>query len=539
MRTGDGGTAQEQEGHLIRMRAWFSKRSLRSEPGGLGGGGSGEGKFGARDLLAGLGVALVLIPQSMAYAELAGLPAYRGLFVAAVAPMAAAFFASSPWLQTGPVALSSLLTLGALLPLATPGSPDFLSLAVLLALVVGSVRLLVGVFRLGWMAYLLSQPVLLGFTSAAAILIIGSQLPGAFGAAPPVEGVGQRALWVLLHPRSWEPEATSISLLTAALMLGGRRVHPAIPGVLFATLFGLAFSVFFGYVGPRVGDVQAGFSILPDPLPWSFLPRLLLPGIVIALVGFAEAASVSQTYATKERISWDPDREFVSQGVANLTAGLVGGFPVGGSFSRTSLNYLAGARTRWSGFAAGAAVLLFLPFSYVLAPLPKAVLSAVVISAVLKLIRLGPLLEFWKVARLQALIGWSAFALTLALAPHVEDAVILSVGLAIGLHLWRELTPGHTVRRDGDTVVLELGGVLWFGSAPILERALLKSLSENKDARRVVLDLGGLGRIDVTGAMVLEQLRGNVERAGLELEIIRVPAHANRVLHQVLRWPSP
>jgi SulP family sulfate permease len=261
--------------------------------------------------------------------------------------------------------------------------------------------------------------------------------------------------------------------------------------------------------------------------------------VVIALVGFAEAASVAQTYATEERRPWDPDREFVSQGVANLASGIVGGFPVGGSFSRTSLNHLAGARTRWSGFAAGAFVLVFLPFSPVLAPLPKAVLAAVVIAAVSKLIRLRPLFDLWGLVRLQALVGWAAFGLTLALAPHIEDAVILSVGLSIGLHLWRELTPAHSVRYEGDALHLELRGVLWFGSAPILEKALLKSLSERREVRRVVLELGGLGRIDVSGAIFLRQLRENVERAGLKLELARVPSHAYRVLRQVMRWSPP
>jgi len=494
------------------------------------------GGFGLRDVLAGVGVALVLIPQSLAYAELAGLPAYRGLYAAAVAPMAAAFFASSPWLQTGPVALTSLLTLGALLPLAAAGSQEFVASAALLALVVGGVRLLVGLFRLGWVAYLLSQPVLLGFTSAAALLIIGSQLPGALGVDPALDGVGQRALWTLLHPGAWEPSAVGLSVITALLMFGSRRVHPAVPGVLLASLLGLGFSVFTGYTGPRVGYVPVGISFLSYSLPWALLPRLVLPGVVIAMVGFAEAASVSQTYAAKERRSWDPDREFVSQGVANLASGMAGGFPVGGSFSRTSLNHLAGARTRWSGFVAGAAVLFFLPFASVLAPLPKAVLAAVVISAVSKLVRFRPLLEYWRLARLQALIGWSAFVMTLAFAPHVEDAVILSVALAIGLHLWREMTPGHSVRYEGEAVHLKLRGVLWFGSAPILEKALLKSLSETREAKRVVVDLGGLGRIDITGALILKQVRENVERAGLTFELSDVPSHAHRVLSQVLGW---
>lgn len=489
-----------------------------------------------RDILAGIGVALVLIPQSLAYAELAGLPAHRGLYVAALAPMVAAFFASSPWLQTGPVALTSLLTLGALVPLAAVGSEEFVALAGLLALVVGGARVVIGLFRLGWMAFLLSQPVLMGFTSAAALLIIGSQVPAALGMEPALGGVGQRALWAVAHPGGWEPEALGISLVTMALMVGSRRIHPAVPGVLLATLLGWAYSFFTGYAGATVGQVPVDFSPLSVSFPWARLPSLILPGIVIAMVGFAEAASVAQTFATRERKPWDPNREFVGQGMANVAAALAGGFPVGGSFSRTSLNHLAGAQTRWSGFFAGATVLLFLPFAWVLAPLPKAVLAAVVISATSKLIRMRPLVELWRLSTPQAAIGWTAFLLTIALAPHVEDAVMLSVALAMGLHLWRELTPDYSVRFRGDTLHVTLQGVLWFGSAPILEKALSSSLSRAREARRIVLHLGGLGRIDLTGALVLRQVKENVERAGVRLELTEVPAHAHRMISQVLEW---
>jgi SulP family sulfate permease len=420
--------------------------------------------------------------------------------------------------------------------MATPGSPEFVALAALLALVVGGARLTIGIFRLGWMAFLLSQPVLMGFTAAAALLIIGSQLPGVLGVEIAAGGVGSMAFWAVTHPGSWEPTAVVLSLVTAAFMFGSRRIHPVVPGVLLASLAGWGYSFFTGYSGPRVGEIPVGILPFSLSLPWTLLPGLILPGIVIAMVGFAEPASVALTYATMERRPWNPNREFVSQGVANLAAGLVGGFPVGGSFSRTSLNYVAGARTRWSGFVAGAAVLLFLPFASVLGPLPKAVLASVVISAVWKLIRLRPLLGLWRLSHPQAVVGWTTFGLTLLLAPHIEEAVILAVALALGLHLWRELTPGYTVRFQGDALHLELRGVLWFGSAPILEKALLERLAEAREARRVVLHLEGLGRIDLTGALFLKQLREDIERAGMVFEMVGGPSQSHAILGAVLGW---
>ena len=185
--------------------------------------------------MAGLSVALVLIPQSMAYAELAGLPSHIGLFASALPPIFAAFAASSPYLQTGPVALTSLLTFGALAGLAEVGTANYVALAALLALLVGVTRLVLGFLRLGVVTYLMRDPVVTGFTSAAAILILASQLPKAFGVVAPEGGVLWRAGWSLGHPDRWEAAALAIAVVTALLVLAGRRViHRLFPGALVA-----------------------------------------------------------------------------------------------------------------------------------------------------------------------------------------------------------------------------------------------------------------------------------------------------------------
>lgn len=487
-----------------------------------------------RDLVSGLGVALILIPQAMAYAELAGLPARHGLFAAAVAPLAAAFFASSPYLQTGPVALTALLTLGALAPIAASGSAEYVRLAALLAVVVGVARILVGVLKTGWISYLMSKPMLDGFVSGAAILILGAQLPDALGVEPSGVGVLPRALEALAQPGSWESTSLVLSVVTVLVILGGRRLHPLVPGVLVATAIGLTFSVTTGYAGPRIGDVSAGLPSLTLDLPWSRLSILILPGFVIALVGFAEAASISRLYATKERMAWSPDKEFISQGAANLAAGLFGGFPVGGSFARSSLNYASGARTRWSGAATGIAVLAFLPFAAVLSPLPRAILSGIVLAAVAPLVRVGSLASLWRMSRPQAGVGWLTFVLTLWLAPHIEQAVVLGIMAAVAVHIWRELRPGVDSWTEGDAVHVAPKGVLWFGSAAFLERAVTDELAHARDASRLVMHLGGLGRIDFTGALVLKGLVERASQAGVTMEFEGVPEHARRILERVL-----
>ena len=490
----------------------------------------------ARDVVAGAGVALVLIPQAMAYAELAGLPSQQGLFAAAVAPIAASFFASSPYLQTGPAALTALLTLGALVPFAPPGSAEYVRLAALLAVVVGIVRVLVGVLKNGWISYLMSRPMMDGFTSGAAILIVGSQLPGLVGVQAPDGGVMGRAVWTLGNPGSWEVAAVMLSTVTVAVIVGGRRVHPLVPGVLIATLMGLAFSVLTGYGGATVGEITGALPRLDVGLPFSRLSVLILPGCVIALVGFADVAAVSRVYATKERQVWSPDREFISQGAANLASGLFGGFPVGGSFARTSLNYLSGARTRWSGAVTGLAVLIFLPFAQILSPLPRAILSAIVISSVLPLIRLRLLVSLWHMSRPQAAVGWFTFVCTLWLAPHIEQAVVMGVFAAIAVHVWRELRPGIDSWADDRGVHLRPEGVLWFGSAAILEQMATDCLAQEREADRLILHLEGLGRIDLTGALALREFIAGARDGGFEVELEGVPEHAERILQGVLDW---
>jgi SulP family sulfate permease len=486
------------------------------------------------DLIAGVSVAFVLIPQALAYAQLAGLPPQHGLYAAILPPIAAAFFASSPYLQTGPATVSSLLTLGALSVLAVPATPHYVQLAAVLAMVVGLVRVTFGLMHWGWVAYLMSQPVILGFTSGAAILIIGSQVPSALGVTGLAGGIIGRAATVLLHPEVWEPAAAGLSLVTILLVVAGRRFHPVFPGVLVAVLVGVLFSTFTGYTGPTLGRIPLGLPPMTLALPWRAVPALLLPGIVIALVGFAEPSAIARTYAMLDRKPWSPDREFVSQGVANLAAGISGGFPVGGSFGRSSVTRLAGARSPWNGAIAGIVVLAFLPFGSLLRPLPQAVLGAVVVAAVGRHLSMGSLFHLWRFSIPQAAIGWATFALTLALAPRIDQAVIVGMGLAGGVHIWRELRVRVDVAFADGTLSLAPEGVLFFGSAPTLEAVLVASLADHPEATRLVLRLERLGRIDYTGAVALRNVIEAGERAGLAVELRNVPLPAQGLIRRVI-----
>ena len=487
-----------------------------------------------RDVVAGVSVALVLVPQSLAYAELAGLPPVHGLYAAAAAPLAAALVGSSPYLQTGPVALTSLLTFGALAPHAAGGSTALVAYAALLALLVGMVRLALGLLRWGAVAYLMSLPVITGFTAAAATLIIASQAPALVGVDVEAENPVIAAGLVLGRPGQWSAASIGVGLATVVVLRLGRRVSAVFPWALAVTLAGLAASG-FGLVSVAViGEIPSGFPAVGLNLPWHAAPDLAVAAVVIAVVGFAEPASIARRYAAVDRTPWNPDKEFVGQGLANISAGLVAGYPVGGSFSRSALNRLAGARTRWSGAITGVAVLAMLPAAGVLSSLPLAVLAGLVIVAAASLVDLAPFGEYWRHSRLQFLVAVPTFAVTLAAAPRVEAGLLVGVGLALAVHLWRETRLQIEAALDGQTLHVRPHGVLYFASAPLLQLRMAALLAEHPDATKIVMDLHGLGRLDLTGLYTLRDLAEHARAADVTVEFDGVPDHATDRAHRVL-----
>ena len=472
----------------------------------------------------------MLLPQSLAYAEIAGVPPHVGLFAAALPPLLAAPFVSSPYLQTGPVALTSLLTFGALSGLESAGTAPYIELAALLALIVGVTRAILGLLRGGIVAYVMSQPVLTGFTASAAILIVASQVPSMFDANPDTTGVVERALWVLLRPNEWDATAIVLSISTVLVVLGARRVHQLFPGVLIAVVVAVIWSEGSNYDGTVIGDLPGGFITLSLDLPYSQTPSLLVAGIVIALVGFAEPASIARTFATADRIPWSANRELLSQGVANIASGISGGFPVGGSFSRSSLNRLAGAQTQWSGAITGAFVMAAIPLSGMLESLPTAVLGAIVLTAVYRLIDVGAMLRIVRGSRLQGLVVFGTFAATLIAAPNVERGVIAGVGLALIVHLIRELRVDHRHEVEDDTLVLRPHGVIWFVTAPHLETSFIAARAEHPQLQNLRIDFANVGRVDYGGAAKLAELVDDAVEAGLNVDIVNIAPHAKRTM---------
>ena len=383
------------------------------------------------DVVAGISVALLALPQGLAYAELAGVPAQYGLYAAALPCLLAAIFASSPYLQTGPVAVTALLTFGALQGVAEPQTPEYIELAALLALFVGIIRLAFGIFHLGKIANLLTDPLILGFTSGAAILIILSQLPKALGVETSNGGVIRSGFDAFIHPTQWHGLAILFSIGTILLMFGGRRLHRLFPGVLLSVASGILISWTTGYSGSVVGKLEGGFISFDFSFAWSSSSQLIIPAFVIAIVGFVEPASIARTFAPKDKTSWNSDREMISQGVANIASAISQSFPVGGSFGRSSLNHFAGATSTWSGAITGAFVLLALPFTFLLEYLPSAILGATVIGAVVRLIRPKAFFDLIRNSYGDAAVGFGTLIATLATAPRIERGILIGLFLSL------------------------------------------------------------------------------------------------------------
>ena len=486
------------------------------------------------DVVAGVSVALLLIPQSLAYAGIAGVPPAVGLYAAAIPAVAAAIFASSPYLQTGPTAMTALLAFGAVSSLAEPLSAEFVALTALFALLVGVMQLGIGLTKLGVVAYFISRPVMTGFTWGAVILIVASQIPTLLGVERGDGGLIGEAFSALTSPGDWHTGSLLFGLAAMVVIEGARRLNRKAPGVLVAVAGAIGLSLATGFTGSTVGAIPEGLPGLFLDMPWGSAGSLLIPAIVISLVAFTEAAALSTVYAVQDQARWDPSREFVSQGTANIAAGFSSGFLVGASFSRSSVNRLTGARTRWSGAVTGLTVLAFLPIVGVLESLPSSVLAAVVIVAVVRLISPGEATSLVHGSRLQAGVALATLVLTLALSPHIDIAVIIGVVLAIVVQARSGFRMGVSVDVSEETMRLSVSGVIFFGSTPRLMRAFRKSMSQHEGIERLVIDLGETRQVVFTGGDALQTIAIHAMAAGLEVEIVQVPDGSQRAVAGVL-----
>ncbi len=397
------------------------------------------------DILAGITVALVLIPQSMAYAQLAGLPIYYGLYAAFIPPAIAALFGSSRQLATGPVAMASLITFATLQTLELPGSQLYIAYAILLALLVGIFRIVLGIFKLGMLVNFLSLPLVIGFTSAAAIIIATSQLDKIFGVEITKGTCHYQTVWRIISATYENVHWPTffMAALAIIIMVSLRTINKKIPNVLVAVVITLLISWLFNYKGALVGTVPAGlpaFSI-PD-FQWGLFPKLAAGALVITFLGLMEATSIAKAVAVKTKQRLDINQELIGQGLSNIVGSFFQSFPVSGSFSRTAVNFSAGAITGMSSvvtsFVVIAVLLWFTPLFYYL---PQATLAAIIVVAVSSLIKVRPIVSAWKTNPLDASVAIITFCLTLYFAPQIQNAIFVGVALSLLLFLFKTMRP--------------------------------------------------------------------------------------------------
>jgi sulfate permease, SulP family len=514
------------------------------------------------DAVAASVVTLMLIPQSLAYALLAGMPPEAGLY-ASMAPLVVyAVFGTSSTLAVGPAAVTSLMTAAALGSVAAAGSVGYAAAAALLALLSGVMLFVMGALRLGVVANFLSHPVISGFVSASGLLIAGSQLKHLLNIPLQGQTLPQILLSLWQHIGQWHGPTVAIGFGALSFLVWVRRslkarlyalgfaplaadvLTKAAPVLALAVTTLLAWTLRLDEGGLRVvGAVSGGLPPLTLPVLdatlWPQLQQLATAALLISLVGFVESVSVGQSLAAKRRERIQPDAELRALGASNIAAGLTGGFPVTGGFSRSVVNFDAGARTPAAGvFTAIGLLLAALLLTPALHYLPQATLAATIVVAVLTLVDFGAFARTWRYAR----SDFTALALTfvLTLLVGVEAGLVTGVGASLVLHLWRTSRPHiatvgqvpgtehyrnvlrHAVETHANVLGLRVDESLYFANVRPLEDHIAAQVAAHPRIEHVVLQCNAINAIDASALESLEAITLRLKDAGVKLHLSEV-----------------
>lgn len=482
---------------------------------------------------AGFSVALLMVPQSVAYAALAGMPLVTGLYAALLPAVVGVLWGGSTRLSIGPSALTCVLISASLAGMAQPGSALWVELAIWLALLAGTLQLLMGLLRYGWLLNLISSPVMMGFTQAAGLLVMASQLPAISGWQPGGNiqasdlAFGLGSLAALFAAKKWLPKWPSIMLVVAATA-------------------GISYAMGFAQQGGAViGALPASLPTLslPSLLPWSELGLLLGPALLIALVSFLEAASSAKTENQKEGTLWQENQDLIGQGMAKITSALCGSFATSTSFSRSAISLASSAKTGWAAIATASFVLLAVYASPALFHVPRAVLAAIVILAVSSLIQPKAFVKLWQISRIEASTAGLTFAITLLSTPRIYWGVLAGVliGLShflhtrlhpriieVGLHDDGSLRDRHLWQLPPlaqNVFALRMDAELDFAAASSFEKYITEKLRDLPGIQHVCLFAQPINRIDATGVETLQQLRKQLSQRHIQLHIsgIKLP----------------
>ena len=495
----------------------------------------------AGDLSAGLIVAMMMVPQGMAYAVVAGLPPVIGLYASILPALAYALLGSSMVQSVGPMAITSLMTATSLAALAPSGSDLYVAMATQMSLIAGVVLLLCGVLRLGFLAHFLSRPVLSGFTTGAALVIGASQLKALLGGSfshfnLPGASIGLLALLALWLGKE------QLSPFLGKLGLSARRasiLSKLVPVVVLAVATVTVWQFELADAGVVVlGPIAQGLpSFGLQLLGFEQLRSLLAPSLLIGFIIFLSSQSASVTLAQKRGERINGNKELLGLGAANLASAFSGSFPVTGSISRSAVNYAAGANTPLASVISALlmAALLCIPTAW-LAPLPLPALAASIIIAVLGMLDFDTPKQAWRFDRSDA-VAWLA-TLIGVLVVGVESGVMLGVAISLGSLIWRASRPHiavlgriagsehfrniqrHNVQTHPQIVMLRIDSGMFFGNAELINDRVLEAL--HAETEHVVLVLSAVNLIDTSALYSLAELNRNLLSRSIKLHLAEV-----------------
>lgn len=515
----------------------------------------------AGDLMAGAVVAIMLVPQSMAYAMLAGLPLQVGLYASILPLLLYALLGSSRVLAVGPVAMVSLITASVLAPLATAGAADYVNLALFLALLVGLLQVVMGIARLGFLVNFLSHPVISGFTSAAALVIGFGQAKHLLGIAldrpeRPYQvfmelarglsatnvvtlGLGAGSIGILLFFQFGLKDLLQRVGVAKPLAIALPKSGPLV-AVLVATLLVGIMELSKEANVKVVGEIPTGLPPLSWPtVPWDQLGTLLEAALVVVFVGYMESIAIAQTLASRRRQKVDANQELIALGVANVGASFTAGYPVTGGFSRSVVNFEAGATTPLA--SVGTATLVALTVAF-LTPMfyyiPHAVLAAVIVVAVASLVDWRMPFRLWRSNKADAFALVVTFVAVFALG--IEIGVLVGMGTSLGLFLWRTSRPHiavvgrvgnsesfrnvqrHEVTTHPAVLAIRVDESLYFANTKYLEDALLDKVAEHRAVEHLLLVGSGINYVDASAVETLRELIERLHDAGVAFHLADV-----------------
>lgn len=497
------------------------------------------------DFTAGLTIGIMMIPQGMAYALLAGLPPIYGLYAGMVTLVVYAVLGTSRHLSIGPVAMDSLILASGLAGLAVAGSADYISLAVLVAFMVGMIQLALGLFRLGFLVNFVSNPVITGFSSGAAIVIAFSQVKHIFGI--PVEGnkVYEILLSIFNNINQTHGLTLALGLISIVLLRVAGKISKKIPSGLLVILFNILVVYFFQLEKSGVKilrDVPSGLPPFEAPVWQMDSMMTLMPlALTLAFISFMESIASARILQMKHKnYTVVPNQELISLGMSNLITSFFKGMPVAGSFTRSAVNNEAGAKTGLSSLIASVIIVVaLLLFTSALYYLPYAALSAVILSAVFSLVNVSAAKSLWNRNRRDFIVFLTTFLATILI--DIEGGILTGVLLSLGLlihgasyphivelgripttRIFRNIERFQNLERYDNILIVRFDAQLFFANAHTLREFIEKRIADRPTIKHVILEASAINSLDATAVDMVVDLNNDLKSRGIELYMVNV-----------------